>query len=88
MTDVELIEENVRLRAEISEAKNNVKYLHEQFNEINLLNNKVLCFVRLNKRHQLSRKTKLKILGELENANSVSQVKAVYLSQTHSSRRE
>ena len=77
--------DNSRLEAEINELKSKlaqatktIRQLNEEFNNVNLLNAKLLFTINLFKDKQLSESTKLKVIEAFDRAKTTKEAKIVY----------
>ena len=72
------VEEAAKLRADLDEHRNVVKYLRSKLNEVNLLNAKLLFTNKLFRSHGLSNEQKMKVVETFDRATNLREVKLVY----------
>jgi hypothetical protein len=72
------VEENARLKAEIKEHRDVVKYLRAKLNEVNLLNAKLLFSNKLFRVFGLSNEQKMKVVETFDRTKNIREIKLVY----------
>ena len=71
-------EENAKLKAELKEHRDVVKYLRAKLNEVNLLNAKLLFSNKLFRVFGLSNEQKMKVVETFDRTRSIREIKLVY----------
>jgi len=72
------VEENAKLKAEIKEHRDVVKYLRAKLNEVNLLNAKLLFSNKLFRVFGLSNEQKMKVVETFDRTKNIREIKLVY----------
>ena len=72
------VEEVAKLKTDLDEHRNVVKYLRSKLNEVNLLNAKLLFTNKLFRSHGLSNEQKMKVVETFDRATNLREVKLVY----------
>jgi hypothetical protein len=73
-----LRKENVRLAKSMKEHREVIQFLRSKLQEINLLNAKLLFSNKLFRANNLSESQKVKVIGTIDRANNIREVKLVY----------
>ena len=72
------VEENAKLKAELKEHRDVVKYLRAKLNEVNLLNAKLLFSNKLFRVFGLSNEQKMKVVETFDRTKNIREIKLVY----------
>ena len=77
-------EENAKLKAELKEHRDVVKYLRAKLNEVNLLNAKLLFSNKLFRVFGLSNEQKMKVVETFDRTKNIREIKLVYSTRAES----
>ena len=73
-----MVEEVAKLKTEIKEHRDVVKYLRAKLNEVNLLNAKLLFSNKLFRAFGLTNEQKMKVVETFDRAHNLREIKLVY----------
>jgi len=73
-----MLAENATLRRQLNEAKEVIKYIKGQLNEVNLLNAKLLYTNKLFKEYNMNNDQKMRVVEMFDLAKNVREVKLTY----------
>ena len=77
-TPSKMLAENATLRRQLNEAKEVIKYIKGQLNEVNLLNAKLLYTNKLFKEYNMNNDQKMRVVEMFDLAKNVREVKLTY----------